>query len=223
MRARLNKKMREAAKTTIVPMTDFTVDIVEQYNAMVAMSTALPNLQQITLGFLREENNYEDGEDPNEHWAAFTAHGITHDIEIMANFRKLRSLTMWRAPLNGRYPVLFNFPLLQKLSVSFCPNLKWDLEMLEGLPLLKELDCDDNPRLSGNLNSLRVLKDTLEKVIFGDCPNVEGNIMDLADFPRLAWLDLRGTNVTGDIRDIRVHDFTALSQPSTYRLWWYVL
>ena len=34
--------------------------------------------------------------------------------------------------------------------------------------------------------------------------------MDLADFPRLAWLDLSSTNATGDIRDIRVHDFTAL-------------
>jgi hypothetical protein len=64
--------------------------------------------------------------------------------------------------------------------------------------------------VSGNLSSLRILRDTLEKVDFFDCRNVEGNFMDLADFPRLKKLDLRETNVTGDIRDIRGHDFPAL-------------
>eukprot|EP00984_Skeletonema_dohrnii_P036433 scaffold37414_cov255-Skeletonema_dohrnii-CCMP3373.AAC.3 len=34
--------------------------------------------------------------------------------------------------------------------------------------------------------------------------------MDLADFPRLKKLDLDGTKVTGDIRDIGEYDFTAL-------------
>jgi len=51
MLARVNKQMREAAKKTIVPMTDFQVR--KTYNAMAAMATALPNLQQISLGNLR--------------------------------------------------------------------------------------------------------------------------------------------------------------------------
>eukprot|EP00985_Skeletonema_marinoi_P007723 scaffold3445_cov80-Skeletonema_marinoi.AAC.4 len=37
-----------------------------------------------------------------------------------------------------------------------------------------------------------------------------GNLMDLADFPRLQDLILLSTNVTGDIRDIREDDFPAL-------------
>ena len=49
MRVRLNRKMREATKITIVPPTDFRVDSVDKYNAMNAMTRALPNLQQITL------------------------------------------------------------------------------------------------------------------------------------------------------------------------------
>jgi len=54
--------------------------------------------------------------------------------------------------------------------------------MLEGLPLLKELDCSCNSHLTGYLSSLSLLKDTLEKVILLGCQRVEGNFMDLADF-----------------------------------------
>jgi hypothetical protein len=49
MGARLNNKMREAAKKAIVPMTDFQVYKLVEYNAMAVMTRALPNLQQITI------------------------------------------------------------------------------------------------------------------------------------------------------------------------------
>lgn len=65
--------------------------------------------------------------------------------------------------------------------------------MLEGMPSLTELICIDNSSLSGNIGSLRVLKETLERVDIHGCENVEGNFMDLADFPRLSELDLTGT------------------------------
>jgi hypothetical protein len=82
--------------------------------------------------------------------------------------------------------------------------------MLEGLPSLKKLKCGKIPHLTGNLANLRVLKDTLEHVQITVCRHVEGNFMDLADFPCSKELDLRCTNVRGDIRDIRGHDFPAL-------------
>ncbi len=65
--------------------------------------------------------------------------------------------------------------------------------------MLKELDCIMNSHLTGNINSLRVLKDTLEKVTINSCWNVEGNFIDLADFPHLKELNLRWTAMTGDI------------------------
>jgi hypothetical protein len=115
--------------------------------------------------------------------------------------------------LNGKYPFLFNsFPLLQKLSIRQCKYLKWDLEMLAGFPFLKELVCRSNERLTGNINSLRVLKETLEKVHIQYCSRVEGDFMDLADFPNLKVLNLHDTAVTGDIRDIVVKDFSSLEQ-----------
>mmetsp|Transcript_25753 Transcript_25753/g.43680 ORF Transcript_25753/g.43680 Transcript_25753/m.43680 type:complete len:420 (+) Transcript_25753:95-1354(+) len=210
MLARLNKKMREAAKKTIVPLTDFVVDSVRKYNALVAMSTALPNLQQISVHGLDGGHKYSDGEDPNEGRAAKTANFITHDINFISRFRRLRSLELYFTPLNGRYAALFDFPLLHKLSIKYTHCLKWNLEMLEGLPLLKELFCASNESLTGNIDSLRVLKDTLEKVTFRDCPHIEGNFMDLADFPRLKELNLRETYVTGDIRDVGERDFPTL-------------
>ena len=216
IRARLNRKWRDAAAKTMVPPTNFIVNTMAEYNAMIAMTTALPNLQQIKLCILKDGHKYVDGEDPDpdpDEWqAADTADLTALDIDIISNFRKLRVLELFRAPLNGRYPVLFNFPLLQKLSIWDCHDLKWDLELLAGMPVLKELECYCDEYLTGNIISLRVLKDTLEKVsIMGR--NVEGNIMDLADFPHLKELYLsKTTAVRGDIRDIRDIDFPKLEQ-----------
>jgi hypothetical protein len=83
--------------------------------------------------------------------------------------------------------------------------------MLAGLPSLKELDCRGNDRLTGNLRSLRVLKNTLENVAISHSDDVEGNFMVLADFPHLRVLYLESTPaVTGDIRDIGADDFSKL-------------
>ena len=136
MRSRVNKKMRDAATMTMVPPTEFVVDSGRSCNAMRAMTTALPNLQQIELGCCKGGHKYVDGEDPDEEQAAYTANLTAHDIDIISDFRKLRILELHFAPLNGRYPVLFNFPLLQKLVIWGCDNLKWDLEMLAGLPIM---------------------------------------------------------------------------------------
>jgi hypothetical protein len=85
--------------------------------------------------------------------------------------------------------------------------------MLAGMPMLKELECRCyyNYCLTGNISSLRVLKDTLEKVSIMYC-YVEGNFMDLADFPHLKELSLDETAVRGDIRDIRDIHFPKLEQ-----------
>ena len=210
---RVCKKWEEAVRRAIAHDI-FFVESVEAYNLLRAMVTALPNLQKLQLGYLGMAQKFIDGEDPDEERAAVTANWTTHDIEIISNFSKLHNLEIendYLSSLNGRYPALFNsFPLLQKLSLQYCSKLKWDLEMLAGMPSLKELNCYSNDHLTGNINSLRVLKGTLEKVTLHDCWNVEGNFMDLADFPHLKELDLEDTAVTGDIRDIGENDFSAL-------------
>ena len=238
MNARLNRKMREAAREAIIPPTyELVLDSARKCNAMNVLATSLPNLQKITLGDLGGENKYVDGDDPDEECelAARTVGYTTHDIGIISNFTKLRELEMF-AELNGRYPCFFNFPHLQKLNIEgFDICVKFDLEMLAGLPVLKELRCVRNKYLTGNLNSLRVLKNTLEKVTIKGCRNVEGNIytlrvlkdtlekleidnsplvkgkfMDMADFPHLKELHLVGTAVTGDIWDIGEQHFVSL-------------
>eukprot|EP00984_Skeletonema_dohrnii_P034655 scaffold33624_cov191-Skeletonema_dohrnii-CCMP3373.AAC.4 len=220
MRARVcSKTWRDAAEKTLVPLCEFRVDSVISHNAMRAMRTALPNLQQLSIAKLgighRDRHIYSAGEDPDERSARHTADCSVHDINIISNFTKLRVLHIDEAaPLNGSYPVLFSFPLLEKLIIKNCPYLKWDLEMLQGLPSLKELDCRGNGfRLTGSLSSLGALKDSLEKVRIHGCRKISGNFIDLADLPRLKKLDLRwDTEVTGDIRDICEDDFPALER-----------
>ncbi len=194
MRSRcIDKNSREAVKMTTIPLTDFRVRGMNKYNALAVMTEVMPNLQQLELRNLDEGHKYGDGEDPNEEEAAKIADYTTHGVGIISAFRKLRILriSLIGAELNGRYSFLFNsFPLLQKLSIKHCHFLKWDLEMLAGLPMLKELFCNVNQCLTGNINSLRVLKDTLEKVEILHSSRVVGNFMDLADFPHLKKLDL---------------------------------
>ena len=224
MRSRcVRSDWKEAAKGTFV-RCGYAVQTVHDFTAMEMV--AIPHLQHLSLFGLetdtlmltsRDRHRYIHGDNPNESFAAETAHFTTHDINIISKFQNLRSLGIMEAPLNGEYPVLFNFPLLQKLTIyddpEKCHNyIKWDLKMLEGLPMLKELECCTNEAMSGSINSLRVLKDTLETIDIANCRKVVGNFMDLADFPRLKKLDLRGTAVTGDIRDVGANDFKILAE-----------
>eukprot|EP00985_Skeletonema_marinoi_P020501 scaffold12212_cov86-Skeletonema_marinoi.AAC.3 len=225
MRSRICcRKFRDAARTTIVPWADgenydsivretkFRVNNVRKYKALVAMATALPNLQQIRLYDFGNGHKYRDGKDPDEDKAASTADWTTHEIQMISTFTKLRSLEIIRSPLNGRYPVLFNYPLLERLEIQYCRNLKWDHSSLTGLPSLKELNVDTSDSLTGNINSLRVLKATLEKVHIRNC-KIEGDFMDLADFPRLKSLTLYYcSGVTGDVREIGENDFPVLER-----------
>ena len=216
MRARVCRAWRQAARKTLVPMSQFVVDSnsLKSYNAMRAMSTALPSLQWIKIDFVDFQILYSDEESDNDEAVNYFVDATT----ILPNFTKLRRLEIesssssYSCPLRGRCPVLSNFPLLQTLKISCGWHL--DLEMLSALPLLKELELSVKLTLTGNLSSLRALKDTLEKVTTG---GIEGDFMALADFPRLKELYL-GDGVTGDIRDIRVHDFPVLESlrlPST--------
>ncbi len=226
MRSRICcKKFRDAARTTIVPWADyggsssydtaqesqFRVDSKRKYKAMVAMTTALPNLQQLSICDLESRRKYCDGENPDKERVVATADWTTHDIQIISKFRHLRHLKISTVALNGRYPVLFNFPLLQMLKIHYCSYLKWDLEMLAGLPSLKRIFISGSPRCTGNISSLRTLKNILEKVQLDG--KIEGDFMDLADFPRLKSLNLDGCSLlTGDMRKIGENDFASLEE-----------
>ena len=237
MRSRICcRKIRDAARTTLVPWTDdcyhtgsysyshsmetqIRIKSVQKYKAIVAMTSALPNLQHLKISGIyegRNEHKYCDGVDPDEEWAAKTAKRVAHDIQVVSNFRQLRHLVIESVQVNGKYPVFFNFPLLQKLEVNCCSYMKWDLKMLAGLPSLKELNVSHTP-LTGNIKSLLVLKNTLERVCVCYCFNIEGNFIDLADFPLLKYLNLPNYSlVTGDMRDICENDFPMLE---TLNLW----
>ncbi len=211
---RVCKQWKDAVRKAIAH-GNFCVYRVAGYNAMEVITRAMPNLQQIKLSHLGRGHKWNDGEDPDEEHTAESANRTSHDVEIISNFSKLRSLEIDHSvSLNGRYPFLFNsFPLLQKLTTFHCHYLKWDLEMLAGFPVLEELNCAVNGEyMTGNISSLRVLKNSLEKVTIEHCPSVEGNFMDLADFPHLKQLNLNRTAVIGDIRDIGEHDFSSLEQ-----------
>ena len=210
MRTRLSTKLRAAACAMIIPPSDYRV---RRYKVMDAMTKALPNMQQITIDNLGFGQKYVDGEEPNEDRVKYTDGHITRDIvKILTSFTKLRILELHDAPLNGRYALLFKLPLLQKLTIRHCDCLKWDMTMLEGFPLLKELHCESSG-VSGNIKDLRVLKDTLEQINLYNCQSIEGDFMDLADLCHLKTLDLGGVgSIVGDVQKIIGDDFQALEE-----------
>lgn len=133
-------------------------------------------------------------------------------IRPIAKFQQLRILSLRRMPLHGHYDFLFNFPELRTLDLSYTGTLKWDLTMLKGLPKLEKLVCSQSTELTGDLKSLRVLINSLSEIFLAGCDHVDGSLMTLADFPKLQKIDLTGTKVTGDIRDIGPHDFISIKE-----------
>eukprot|EP00984_Skeletonema_dohrnii_P002901 scaffold983_cov96-Skeletonema_dohrnii-CCMP3373.AAC.8 len=222
---RVCSEWKETAKQACIS-SEFKVTNVYEFWTLETMMTALPNLQHLSILGLPERGErfdgggyvYMNGDNPHEGLADETDNYSTLDIGIITNFQHLRSLAIIEAPLNGQYPNLFNFPLLEKLTINdsfddVAGYHNWNLAWLEGLPMLRELECRLNHAMGGNLSSLRVLKDTLEQVVISGCRHVySNNFMDLADFPHLKVLDLRSTYVHGDIRNIGANDFKALEE-----------
>lgn len=97
-------------------------------------------------------------------------------MSIIAGFQNLHNLFINDAPLNGRYPVLFGFPNLRQLSISKWDKLKWDLDMLSGLPKLEILKCEYKGGVGGNIESLSVLRATLRELIIRGCDSIEGDL-----------------------------------------------
>lgn len=133
------------------------------------------------------------------------------DISCIANFHHLRYLTIHSLSLNGRYPFLFNFSNLRSLDFYNVGRLQWDLDMLVNMPKLERVRCIRSYSLTGSLSSIRALKETLIELCLSQCPDIDGNLMDLADLPLLKEISLRGCNkIVGDIRDVRPGDFQSI-------------
>jgi hypothetical protein len=225
----VSKKSADAVKKTSEPIVAssyryFGVNSVLYYNALAVMADAMPGLQQVRLEsskYGEEDFKFNDGEEPEEiaRTAEYTALNIV-DVLSPANFPNLHALYIDSdAPLNGKYPSLFNFSNLEKLTISRCNTIKFGFDMLAGLPSLKEFECVHNKLATGNLKDLSVCQNTLERIeIVCSDSSIGGNFMDLANFPHLKSLRLRQTKVTGQLRDIGDNDFPkleVLNLPST--------
>lgn len=236
---RVSKKSADAVKKTSEAIVArsyhyFRVNSVMNYNALTVMAEAMPGLQQVSLESQCYDSKYgdnaegdfkyNDGEEPDDkevaRTAEYTALNIV-DVLSSANFPNLYALNIdSNAPLNGKYPSLFNFSRLEKLTISRCNTIKFGFDMLAGLPSLKEFECVFSKLATGNLKDLSVCKNTLERILIAcseDAP-IGGNFMDLADFPNLKSLTLHQTKVTGQLRDIGHNDFPmleVLKLPST--------
>ena len=150
----------------------------------------------------RDEANakYEDGEDPDTETLEETQDFTSLDVNRIAIFENLRYLSINNAPLNGSYPNLFQLSSLRRLCIQDTPNLKLELSMLTGVPLLETLEISSCPGVTGDIASLRVLKDTLRELIVHTCDNITGDFMSLADFCELEQVDLlHAASITGDV------------------------
>ena len=84
--------------------------------------------------------------------------------------------------------------------------------MLSGFPVLEDFYVAHNPYLTGNVKSLRALKNTLREVTIAGCHDVEGDLMAFGDFGLLEKLCLINTKVRGDIREIQERHFPRLKK-----------
>jgi hypothetical protein len=224
LKARVNQQWRDAVKITLVPISiinfspfinaqpEFFIKNRDYGEALSWICNALPMLQCVHCDFsLRCTYNFEvcRGEFSNMEYFGEKA---PVSIRPIAKLQQLRRLSLRRMGLHGQYPFLFNFPELRTLDVSGIACLKWDLTMLKGLPKLEKLACSQSTELTGDLKSLRVIMNSLSEICLRGCERVGGSLMTLADFPKLQKIDLTGTKVTGDIRDIGPNDFISIKE-----------
>ena len=99
------------------------------------------------------------------------------DLSVVPGFRDLRELSLEGLSLDGTYGYLFNFPQVESLVLSNTGLLRWDFSLLIGLPRLKNLRCLNNTKLTGDLEGLRVVGQTLVEINLCGCGNIEGSIM----------------------------------------------
>ena len=230
LRARVCRKWREAARVTHVPETKTDDDYRtpelylqnrEYAEALGWISDALPLIPTVSILFnLRKSDEFKivNGDNPESSLVLSSTFGDRFgdrpepvDISPIANFRQLQKLDIESASMNGSYPFLFNFPNLRQLTLMDVGRLNWDLEVLVGLPKLEKLRCIRNYKLTGSLADIRVLRENLLELCLSGCSEVEGNLMDLADFSRLKSLSLNSCDkVMGDIRDIGPGDFSSI-------------
>mmetsp|Transcript_43776 Transcript_43776/g.105588 ORF Transcript_43776/g.105588 Transcript_43776/m.105588 type:complete len:426 (+) Transcript_43776:47-1324(+) len=239
LRVRVCKKWREAVKLTQVPRSistkfermncpDYFIANRKYALALSWIVDALPRLQTVHCDFhYRGTRKFDvlDGEEPFPGHVGFDSDNSEAtpiplyrrgpeavDLSVVSRFRDLRELSLEGLSLNGTYPFLFDFPQLESLILSNTGLLRWDFSMLVGLPKLKKLQCMNSHKLTGDLEGLQVVGQTLVEVNLCGCGNVEGSIMSLAKFPYLEDLSLLRTKITGDIRDIGENDFVALKK-----------
>lgn len=212
LKARVNRKWKEAARITPVPesttgtrmsIPELFVENREFALVLEWLVVAIPKIPTVNIDFSAPVWNY----------AGLPAGPSPVNLETsLPKLHALQTLILRKADLNGSYPFLFNFPNLKTLDLLWNTRLKWDLSMLSGLPRLERLECAQNHSVTGNLQSIRLLKFSLKHLCMHGCENVEGSFHDLADFSLLEELELDNTKVTGDIRKIGMNDFVSIKK-----------
>jgi len=112
---------------------------------------------------------------------------------------------------------------LRHLNLHGNEDLHWNLSDLASLVHLCDLRCTNNRYLEGNVKDLLLRNDnngnTRPSDLFynfiiidiSGCTLVEGTLKDFAKLPKLQWLGVNRTRVTGDLRyDVKPGDFLAL-------------
>jgi hypothetical protein len=87
------------------------------------------------------------------------------DVAYISRFHELQFLNLENLSLNGTHPFIFNsFPYLRRLVIKSMPQLEFNLDMLSGMSLIRDIKFYGCSKLQGTLDSLRALKDTLRVV-----------------------------------------------------------
>ena len=180
----------------VTPVEELVVDTLGIARALASLATAMPCLRKLNVPSpLNRDKLHVDDE-------IFT---------LARGFQQLTSLVMSKTALCAP-PHIMQLHHLETLDLVSNERLVWNLADLSAIPRLKNLSCPGNLKLTGDLSSLQALSRTLVALNLLGCSRVVGDLHTLVSFPRLEKLNVYGTNITGDIRKIRLTDFPCLKQ-----------
>ena len=207
LKARVCRRLREGAM--VMPITDIVaIDSALRGRNLLNIARALPMIHRLEIGTGADYLRAVPGEAPS---ASVDLYDV--DLLDLCHFHHLKYLRLGDQLIGTHkwaYPHLFQIASLEHLDLGRGGRGVVRLKDLSGLPNLKVFTSIQNDRLSGDLESLLHLKDTLEVLRLHVCRHVSGTLLALADFPLLRELHIPRTGVTGDIRDICPTQFPSL-------------
>jgi hypothetical protein len=197
-------------KATVASMAVKEQVHIRNQSVLHGLAVCLPKLESLRM---------------DQHTELLLSPGYNNNTDnVLARFTNLVHFQCFHLPTILRqgwetdsfYKMVSQWTFLQYLNLHGCEELEWKLSDLSGLNHLKDIRCINNRELTGDVQDLffsppqekepnnnkrpTSLCHNLIILDISGCQQVTGRLSDFGPLPKLQWLGIARSQVTGDLR-----------------------